>query len=99
VNEAAITGQSAPVIRESRGDLSAVTGNNRLVSDWLLVRISTNPRQSTLVRKITLVEGAKSHKPPNEEAQDNQHIVLTRNFMQDDISIQPYAQLYRPTQP
>jgi K+-transporting ATPase ATPase B chain len=59
VNEAAITGESAPVIRESGGDRSAVTGNTRLVSDWLLVRISSNPGESTLDRMIALVEGAK----------------------------------------
>ena len=57
VNEAAITGESAPVIRESGGDRSAVTGNTRLVSDWLLVRISANPGESTLDRMIALVEG------------------------------------------
>ena len=59
VNEAAITGESAPVIRESGGDRSAVTGNTRLVSDWLLVRISANPGESTLDRMIALVEGAR----------------------------------------
>ncbi|WP_441346735.1 P-type ATPase, partial [Pseudomonas sp. GW456-L12] len=55
VNEAAITGESAPVIRESGGDRSAVTGNTRLVSDWLLVRITSNPGESTLDRMIALV--------------------------------------------
>jgi len=54
VNEAAITGESAPVIRESGGDRSAVTGNTRLVSDWLLVQISSNPGESTLDRMISL---------------------------------------------
>jgi len=62
VNEAAITGESAPVIRESGGDRSAVTGNTRLVSDWLLVQITSNPGESTLDRMIALVEGAKRQK-------------------------------------
>ena len=57
VNEAAITGESAPVIRESGGDRSAVTGNTQVVSDWLLVRIGANPGESTLDRMIALVEG------------------------------------------
>ncbi|MDI9730336.1 PAS domain-containing protein, partial [Stutzerimonas stutzeri] len=55
VNEAAITGESAPVIRESGGDRSAVTGNTRVVSDWLLVRIGSDPGESTLDRMIALV--------------------------------------------
>ena len=64
VNEAAITGESAPVIRESGGDRSAVTGNTRVVSDWLLVKITANPGESTLDRMIALVEGAKRQKTP-----------------------------------
>ena len=60
VNEAAITGESAPVIRESGGDRSAVTGNTRVVSDWLLVKITANPGESTLDRMIALVEGRQA---------------------------------------
>ncbi|PPC79245.1 K(+)-transporting ATPase subunit B [Pokkaliibacter plantistimulans] len=68
VNEAAITGESAAVIRESGGDRSAVTGNTRVVSDWLVIRVSANPGESTLDRMIALVEGASRQKTPNELA-------------------------------
>ncbi len=81
VNEAAITGESAPVIRESGGDRSAVTGNTRVVSDWLLIRISSNPGESTLDRMIALVEGAKRQKTPNEIALDILLIGLTLIFL------------------
>ena len=81
VNEAAITGESAPVIRESGGDRSAVTGNTRLVSDWLLIRITSNPGESTLDRMIALVEGAKRQKTPNEIALDILLIGLTLIFL------------------
>ncbi|WP_434681151.1 potassium-transporting ATPase subunit KdpB [Pseudomonas sp. R1-18] len=91
VNEAAITGESAPVIRESGGDRSAVTGNTRLVSDWLLVRISTNPGESTLDRMIALVEGAKRQKTPNEVALDILLIGLTLIFLLVVITLQPFA--------
>ena len=91
VNEAAITGESAPVIRESGGDRSAVTGNTRLVSDWLLVRISTNPGESTLDRMIALVEGAKRQKTPNEIALDILLIGLTLIFLIVVVTLQPFA--------
>ncbi|MEE4734085.1 potassium-transporting ATPase subunit KdpB [Pseudomonas alliivorans] len=91
VNEAAITGESAPVIRESGGDRSAVTGNTRLVSDWLLVRISANPGESTLDRMIALVEGAKRQKTPNEVALDILLIGLTLIFLLVVITLQPFA--------
>ncbi len=81
VNEAAITGESAPVIRESGGDRSAVTGNTQVVSDWLLVRIGANPGESTLDRMIALVEGAKRQKTPNEVALDILLIGLTLIFL------------------
>jgi K+-transporting ATPase ATPase B chain len=68
VDESAITGESAPVIRESGGDRSSVTGGTRVLSDWLLVRITTNPGESFLDRMIHLVEGAKRQKTPNEIA-------------------------------
>ncbi len=68
VNESAITGESAPVIRESGGDRSAVTGGTRVLSDWLVVRISANPGESFLDRMIAMVEGAKRQKTPNEIA-------------------------------
>ncbi len=68
VDESAITGESAPVIRESGGDRSSVTGGTRVLSDWLIVRITANPGESFLDRMIHLVEGAKRQKTPNEFA-------------------------------
>ncbi|HEY0916197.1 MAG TPA: potassium-transporting ATPase subunit KdpB, partial [Solimonas sp.] len=91
VNEAAITGESAPVIRESGGDRSAVTGNTRLVSDWLLVKISANPGESTLDRMIALVEGARRQKTPNEVALDILLIGLTLIFLLVVATLQPFA--------
>nr|WP_314481357.1 potassium-transporting ATPase subunit KdpB [uncultured Pseudomonas sp.] len=91
VNEAAITGESAPVIRESGGDRSAVTGNTRLVSDWLLIRIASNPGDSTLDRMIALVEGARRQKTPNEIALDMLLIGLTLVFLIVVVTLQPFA--------
>lgn len=91
VNEAAITGESAPVIRESGGDRSAVTGNTCVVSDWLLVRITANPGESTLDRMIALVEGAKRQKTPNEVALDILLIGLTLIFLLVVATLQPFA--------
>ncbi|MEL7940061.1 potassium-transporting ATPase subunit KdpB [Pseudomonas delhiensis] len=91
VNEAAITGESAPVIRESGGDRSAVTGNTRLVSDWLQIRISVNPGESTLDRMIALVEGAKRQKTPNEVALDILLIGLTLIFLLVVVTLKPFA--------
>nr|WP_160286425.1 potassium-transporting ATPase subunit KdpB [Pseudomonas knackmussii] len=91
VNESAITGESAPVIRESGGDRSAVTGNTRLVSDWLVVRISANPGESTLDRMIALVEGAKRQKTPNEVALDILLIGLTLIFLLVVVTLKPFA--------
>jgi K+-transporting ATPase ATPase B chain len=68
VNESAITGESAPVIRESGGDRSSVTGGTQVLSDWLIVRVSANPGEAFLDRMIALVEGAKRQKTPNEIA-------------------------------
>ena len=68
VDESAVTGESAPVIRESGGDRSAVTGGTRVLSDWLVIRVSANPGEGFLDRMITLVEGAKRQKTPNEIA-------------------------------
>ncbi|WP_301542801.1 potassium-transporting ATPase subunit KdpB [Cupriavidus basilensis] len=68
VDESAITGESAPVIRESGGDFSSVTGGTRVLSDWIVVRITTNPGESFIDRMITMVEGAKRQKTPNELA-------------------------------
>jgi len=68
VDESAVTGESAPVIRESGGDRSAVTGGTRLLSDWLVVRVTANPGEGFLERMIALVEGARRQKTPNEIA-------------------------------
>ena len=68
VDESAVTGESAPVIRESGGDRSAVTGGTRIASDWLVVRVTANPGEGFLDRMISLVEGAKRQKTPNEIA-------------------------------
>lgn len=68
VDESAITGESAPVIRESGGDCDAVTGGTRVLSDWLIVRITANPGESFIDRMVSLVEGAKRQKTPNEIA-------------------------------
>lgn len=68
VDESAVTGESAPVIRESGGDRSAVTGGTRLLSDWLVIRVTANPGEGFLDRMISLVEGAKRQKTPNEIA-------------------------------
>ena len=68
VDESAVTGESAPVVREAGGDRSAVTGGTRLLSDWLIVRVSADPGQGFLDRMIAMVEGAKRQKTPNEIA-------------------------------
>ena len=68
VDESAITGESAPVIRESGGDRSAVTGGTKVISDWVIIRISSNPGETFLDKMISLVEGAKRQKTPNELA-------------------------------
>jgi K+-transporting ATPase ATPase B chain len=68
VDESAVTGESAPVIRESGGDRSAVTGGTRVLSDWLIIRVTANPGDGFLDRMISLVEGAKRQKTPNEIA-------------------------------
>ena len=91
VNEAAITGESAPVIRESGGDRSAVTGNTGVVSDWLLVQITADPGESPLDRMIALVEGAQRQKTPNEVALDILLIGLTLIFLLVVATLQPFA--------
>ncbi len=68
VDESAVTGESAPVIRESGGDRSAVTGGTRVLSDWLVVRVTASPGEGFLDQMISLVEGAKRQKTPNEIA-------------------------------
>ncbi|MBK5961513.1 potassium-transporting ATPase subunit B [Rhodoplanes elegans] len=81
VDESAITGESAPVIREAGGDRSSVTGGTRLVSDWLVVKVTARPGQTFLDRMIALVEGAKRQKTPNEIALDILLAGLTLVFL------------------
>src|SRR5271169_708452 len=91
VDESAITGESAPVIRESGGDFSAVTGGTRVLSDWLVVRITTNPGETFLDRMITLVEGAKRKKTPNEVALTILLVGLTLVFLVVCVTLMPFS--------
>jgi K+-transporting ATPase ATPase B chain len=91
VNEAAITGESAPVIRESGGDRSAVTGGTTVISDWIKVRITANPGETFMDRMISLVEGAKRQKTPNEIALSILLAGLTIIFMLVCVSLYPFA--------
>jgi K+-transporting ATPase ATPase B chain len=91
VNESAITGESAPVIRESGGDRSAVTGGTLVLSDWIVVRISTNPGEAFLDRMISMVEGAKRQKTPNEIALDILLAALTIVFLLATATLLPYS--------
>jgi K+-transporting ATPase ATPase B chain len=91
VDESAITGESAPVIRESGGDRSAVTGGTKVLSDWVKIRITSNPGESFLDRMISLVEGANRQKTPNEIALNILIAGLTIVFLLVIISLQPYA--------
>jgi K+-transporting ATPase ATPase B chain len=91
VDESAITGESAPVIRESGGDRSAVTGGTRVLSDWIQVRITSNPGNTFLDRMIALVEGAVRQKTPNEIALNILLAVLTLVFLLVVVTLQPFA--------
>ena len=91
VDESAITGESAPVIRESGGDRSAVTGGTRVLSDWIIVQISANPGETFLDRMIALVEGAKRQKTPNEIALNILITSLTIIFLLVVVSLEPFA--------
>ena len=91
VDESAITGESAPVIRESGGDRSAVTGGTRILSDWLVIRITTNPGETFIDRMIALVEGASRQKTPNEIALTILLSGLTVVFLLAVVTLQPFA--------
>jgi K+-transporting ATPase ATPase B chain len=91
VDESAITGESAPVIRESGGDRSAVTGGTRVLSDEIKVRITSNPGETFLDRMIKLVEGASRQKTPNEIALNILLAGLTIIFLLAVVTLQPYA--------
>ena len=91
VDESAITGESAPVIRESGGDRSAVTGSTRVLSDWLVVRITANPGETFLDRMIGMVEGAKRQKTPNEIALNILLASLTIIFLLATVTLLPFS--------
>ena len=91
VNESAITGESAPVIRESGGDRSAVTGGTVVLSDWLVMKIATNPGETFLDRMIAMVEGAKRQKTPNEIALDILLAALTIIFLLATATLLPFS--------
>jgi K+-transporting ATPase ATPase B chain len=91
VNESAITGESAPVIRESGGDRSSVTGGTQVLSDWLIVKVTANPGEAFLDRMIALVEGAKRQKTPNEIALDVLLAGLTIVFLLACATLLPYS--------
>ena len=91
VDESAVTGESAPVIRESGGDRSAVTGGTRVLSDWLIVRATTNPGEGFLDRMISLIEGAKRQKTPNEIALSILLSAFTIIFLVVCIALLPYS--------
>jgi K+-transporting ATPase ATPase B chain len=91
VDESAITGESAPVIRESGGDRSAVTGGTKVLSDWIRVKITSNPGETFLDRMIALVEGAARQKTPNEIALNIVIAGLTLVFLLAVVSLQPFA--------
>jgi K+-transporting ATPase ATPase B chain len=91
VDESAITGESAPVIRESGGDRSAVTGGTKVLSDWIKVRITSNPGETFIDRMIALVEGASRQKTPNEIALNILLAGLTIIFLFAVVTLQPFA--------
>lgn len=91
VDESAITGESAPVTRESGGDFSSVTGGTTVVSDWLKIRITSSPGESFLDKMIALVEGASRQKTPNEIALNTLLVGLTIIFMIVIVCLYPFA--------
>ena len=91
VDESAVTGESAPVIREAGGDRSAVTGGTRLLSDWLIIRVTANPGEGFLDRMIGLIEGAKRQKTPNEIALNILLAGFTLVFLIVCATLLPYS--------
>jgi K+-transporting ATPase ATPase B chain len=99
VDESAITGESAPVIRESGGDRSSVTGGTRVLSDWIVVEITQKPGESFIDRMIALVEGASRQKTPNEIALNILLASLTIIFLLATVTLQPLAIFSKANQP
>jgi len=91
VDESAITGESAPVIRESGGDFSSVTGGTRILSDWLVVKVTADPGETFLDRMISMVEGAKRKKTPNEIALTILLVALTIVFLVVTVTLLPFS--------
>ena len=91
VDESAITGESAPVIRESGGDFSAVTGGTRVLSDWIVVRCTVDPGETFVDRMIAMVESAKRRKTPNEIALEILLVALTLVFLLATVTLLPYS--------
>ncbi|HEY3431705.1 MAG TPA: potassium-transporting ATPase subunit KdpB [Rhodocyclaceae bacterium] len=91
VDESAITGESAPVIRESGGDFSAVTGGTRVLSDWIVVKVTVNPGETFLDRMISMVEAAKRQKTPNEIALTILLVALTIVFLGVVVTLLPFS--------
>jgi potassium-transporting ATPase ATP-binding subunit len=91
VDESAITGESAPVIREAGGDFSAVTGGTRVLSDWIIVRVTVNPGETFLDRMIAMVESAQRQKTPNEIALTILLVALTLVFLLATATLLPYS--------
>jgi K+-transporting ATPase ATPase B chain len=91
VDESAITGESAPVIRESGGDFSSVTGGTRVLSDWIVVKVTVDPGESFLDRMIAMVEGAKRQKTPNEIALTIFLVALTIIFLGVTVTLLPFS--------
>src|SRR6201999_3169032 len=91
VDESAITGESAPVIRESGGDCDAVTGGTRLLSDWLVIRITANAGESFIDRIVSLLKGAKRQKTPNEIALSILLAALTLIFLLAVATLLPFS--------
>jgi K+-transporting ATPase ATPase B chain len=91
VDESAITGESAPVIRESGGDFTSVTGGTRVLSDWIIVRVAVNPGETFLDRMISMVESAKRQKTPNEIALTILLVALTLVFLVVIVTLLPFS--------
>lgn len=92
VDESAITGESAPVIRESGGDFSAITGGTQVLSDWMVARITVNPGETFVDRMIAMVENAKRQKTPNEIALTILLVALTIVFLGVVVTLLPFSQ-------
>src|SRR5204862_6980474 len=91
VNEAAMTGESAPVISESGGDRSSVTGGTQVLTDWLIVEVTADPGEGFLDRMISLVEGGKRQKTPNEIALDILLAAMTIIFLLATATLLPFS--------